>query len=80
MGTKLYKVTCKGMTLDITGAPWGVAYVLSENAAGAYTKLRNFLDEQDVGFRKDREMDKVELVATSVEVTHYPDSLMRFIP
>jgi len=43
MGTKLYKVTCKGMTLDITGAPWGVAYVLSENAAGAYTKLRNLV-------------------------------------
>ena len=35
----------------------------------AYKKVRKFLDENDLGFTKDRELDKVELIADSYRYT-----------
>ena len=34
-----------------------------------YQKVRNFLNENDLGFTKDRELDKVELIADSYRYT-----------
>lgn len=71
MTLKLYRVTCRGMTSTVGGnVAHGVAYVVAEDAADAYRRLRKDLDSTDLGFAKDREMDKVELLA---EEGMYPD-------
>lgn len=69
---KLYKVTCRGMTTTCMGTQTahGVAYVVAENASEAYSKLRKSLDDHDLGYSRDREMDKVELIA---DIRDYPD-------
>lgn len=77
MGLKLFRVTCRGMTSTLTGsATHGVAYVVSENAADAYSQVRSRLDKCDLGFPKDRSLDKVELLAEETPEGHnYPECL-----
>ena len=74
MSLKLYKVTCKGMTTSFTGCAYGVAYVVASDPTEAYEKVRTDLEKQDLGFRKDRELDRIELLA---ENTDYPDCGLR---
>lgn len=66
---KLYRVTLKGMTYSSTGIVYGVSYVVAKNSDKAYQKVRDFLDEEDLGVSKDRELDKVELIADSYPYT-----------
>ena len=66
---KLYRVTLRGMTYNSTGVAYGSSYVIAENSDEAYQKVRKFLDENDLGFTKDRELDKVELIADSYRYT-----------
>jgi Iap family predicted aminopeptidase len=66
---KLYRVTLRGMTYSCTGVAYGSSYVIAENSDEAYKKVRKFLDENDLGFTKDRELDKVELIADSGKYT-----------
>ena len=70
MGKKLYKVTCKGMHGGISSdIAYGIAYVVADDAAEAYKKVRDSLDKRKLGFSHEREMDKVELLA---EEADYP--------
>lgn len=66
---KLFRVTLKGMTYNSTGIAYGISYVIAENTDEAYNKVRKFLDEKDLGFSKDRELDKIELIADSYQYT-----------
>jgi len=66
---KLYRVVLRGMTINSTGAAYGVSYVIADNCDEAYQKVRKFLDENDLGFTKDRELDRVELIADSYRYT-----------
>ena len=66
---KLYRVTLRGMTYSSTGVAYGSSYVIAENSDEAYKKVRKFLDENDLGFTKYRELDKVELIADSYRYT-----------
>ena len=66
---KLYRVKLTGLNgYNSIGA--GISYVIAEDSGKAYQKVRKFLDYQDYGFAKDREMDKIELIAEDCE---YPD-------
>ena len=68
---KLYLVTCKGMTYTSTGnCPHGIAFVVAEDSEKAYEKLRKYLDENELGFRHERELSKIELLA---DADKYPD-------
>ena len=67
---KLFKVTLKGMTYNSTGIAYGISYVIAENTDEAYNKVRKFLNEKDLGFSKDRELDKIELIADSYQYTN----------
>ena len=67
---KLYRVTLRGMTHNSTGVTYGLSYVIAKNSDEAYKKVRKFLDENDLGFTKDRELDKVELIADSYHYTN----------
>lgn len=66
---KLYRVTLKGMTYSSTGVVYGVSYVVAKNSDDAYQKVRKFLDEKDLGFSHERELEKVELIADSYQYT-----------
>ena len=70
MSLKLYRVTCKGMTTSYTGCANGIAYVLADGPTEAYEKVRASLEERNLGFPKDRELDRIELIAENAD---YPD-------
>ena len=63
----LYKVTLRGMTYSSTGMVHGVAYVVAGNPSEAYNKMRKHLDKKDIGFRRDRELHTIELLASDYE-------------
>jgi len=67
---KLYRVTLRGMTYSTTGIVEGISYVVATGAEEAYQKVKKRLDDKDYGFSKDRELDKVELLASTYEYTH----------
>jgi len=71
---KLYLVKCRGMNISVTGPTHGVAYVIANNPAEAYEKLRKDLDERDLGFTDERELSSIELIA---EDTNYPSCGVR---
>jgi len=66
---KLYRVTLRGMTYNSTGVAYGLSYVIAENPDEAYKKVRKFLDDNNLGFSEDRELDKIELIADSYRYT-----------
>lgn len=67
---KLYLVRCRGMQATLSNhQAHGVAYVVAPDAAQAYQRVREHLDENDLGFDAEREMAAIELVA---DVAEYP--------
>jgi len=71
---KLWLVTLQGMTLSINSAPHGMAYVLANDPKEAADKLINYVKSKDLGFRHERELKSVELIAEDVL---YPDCRMK---
>lgn len=67
---KLYKVTLKGMTHSSTGVKYGINYVVANDSEEAYRKVRKFLDDGDIGFSSERELDKIELLAENYQYTN----------
>jgi len=68
---RLYEVKCQGMTFGLgSKTAYGRAFVVAADAEEAYQKVRKYLDEKDLGFTYEREMDSVELIADD---TDYPD-------
>jgi hypothetical protein len=61
---KLFLVEC------LMGCKNGTAFVIAEDPTEAYIKFRKFLDENDIGFEKDRELKQITLLA---EQGRYPD-------
>lgn len=66
---KLYRVTLRGMTNNAIGVIEGISYVVAIDAEEAYQKVKKRLDKKDYGFPKDRELDKIELLASTYEFT-----------
>lgn len=66
---KLYRVTLKGMQYNSTGVAYGISYAIAENAEEAYQKVKKSLDEKDLGFSKDRALEKIELIAEDYQYT-----------
>ena len=67
---KLYRVQLKGMTSSFAGICYGMPYVVATNSTDAYKIVREFLDRKNIGFRNEREMDSITLLA---EESDYPD-------
>lgn len=63
---KLYKVELR----EIGCGKYRTSYVVAETTHAAYMKVRAYLDEHNIGFRKSRELFRVELIA---EDAMYPD-------
>ena len=66
---KLYRVRCRGMQQS-----HGIAFVVAPDATTAYKRVRDDLDERDLGMTQDREMESIDLVAEDAE---YPGCIRR---
>jgi len=67
---KLYKVTCRGMrSAGGSGVVDGLAYVVAESLSDAYKRVKDYLEEKELGTANSRELDVIELIA---EETDYP--------
>lgn len=66
---KLYKVTLRGMTYSTSSPVYGISYVIAYDAEEAYRKVKNSLDKDDIGYSKDRALDKIELLAENYKYT-----------
>lgn len=75
-GKQLFLIKCRGMKSDTTGVPHGIAYVVADNTHEAYAKLRNSLDDRDLGFPKERELESVTLIAEAYDYTDAPNLLI----
>jgi hypothetical protein len=73
---KLFKVILRGMNFISSGSGVanGYAYVVAENTDDAYKKVRAYLDTKELGFRHERELNCVELLA---EEGDYPNCGLR---
>lgn len=67
---KLYRIKLKGMCGLFTGTSYGHPYVVAENPTEALNKVQKYINEKDLGFTKDREMDTITLLA---EEGDYPE-------
>jgi len=63
---KLYRVTLRGTTYSFSrgGMDYATSYVIAEDPSQAYEKVKKKLDEYNVGSSNDRELDKIELLAS----------------
>ena len=66
---RLYRVTLRGMTMCATGVSYGVSYVVADDPTSAYDMVRKMLDEKDIGFKREREMASIELIAENYGFT-----------
>lgn len=67
MSVKLYRVHLRGASVGIKHYD---PYVIAENATEAIEKVQSYLEKNDIGFRTDRVLDCVQLLA---EDSDYPD-------
>jgi hypothetical protein len=65
---KLYRVELKGLSSS-TGVCMHSSYVIATDPASAYNKVRKWLDEKDYGFKHDRELSSIHLIAEDHEYT-----------
>lgn len=64
MTMKLWKVVLRGV------GKYRESYVVAENSVVAYSIVRTFLNDNDLGFEHERELDNITLLAENVQ---YPD-------
>lgn len=72
---KLYKVTLVGLHYG-NGIEWGTSFVVAEHPTEAYEKVRKYLDENDIGFEKERHFNCIEEIASNDE---FHDGLYLFL-
>lgn len=70
MSKKLYRVTLRGLNYSSTGITYGSSYVVAANTDEAVLKVQSELLKSNIGSDRDRELDKVELLADTL---YYPN-------
>lgn len=60
---KLYKVTIKGMIIS----EYHEFYVCAPDATEAYCKVKEYLDGNNLGSERDRELHTIEFIAEDAE-------------
>ena len=64
---KLFLVTLRGLNAYTTGVCYHKSYVVADNTDDAYKKVRGYLNAKDYGFKSDRELGNVQLLADEYE-------------
>jgi hypothetical protein len=67
---KLYRIKLRGMCGSALNTNYGNPFVVADNPTEALGKVQEYLEEKDFGLTREREMDKVELLA---EEGDYPE-------
>lgn len=68
---KLYRVELQGMTYTMVTSPaYGLPYVVANSMDEAEQLVKEYLEENNIGFSKDREVKSITLLA---EEGRYPD-------
>lgn len=65
---KLYKVTIRG-GFNATSTDYNESYVVAKSPNDAYKQVRKYLDDNDLCFDDERELDTIRLIA---ECGRYP--------
>jgi hypothetical protein len=65
---KLYRVELKGLSGPIMDL--SCSYVIATDPTSAYNKVKKWLDEKDYGFKHDRELSAIHLLAEDYEYTN----------
>jgi hypothetical protein len=67
---KLYRIKLKGMCGSALNTSYGNPFVVADNPTEALVKVQDYLEERNIGFIHEREMDKIELLG---EEGDYPE-------
>lgn len=68
---KLYRVTLQGMRFATGSEPvYGSSFVVADNPTEAENIVKGYLEKRKLGFKGDRELDSIVLLA---EESDYPD-------
>ena len=67
---KLYLVKLRGMKSNFNSTIYGFTYVVAKNTDTAYEMVKAYLDKEELGFSKERELESIELLAEEIP---YPD-------
>ena len=62
MTMKLYEVVLRGV------GKYRTSYVVAESTDIAYDIVRKYLDEKDIGFESDRELETITLLAENTVI------------
>ena len=65
---KLFLVNLRGLS-SMTGVQRNKNYVVANDTNEAYKKVRDWLDSKEYGFRYERELESIELLAENCEYT-----------
>lgn len=60
---KLYRVFLRGLQDSAGGTHYGSPYVVANSTDEALKKVQDYLYDRNIGFLKEREMDRIELLA-----------------
>jgi len=60
----LYRVKLKGMKSAVLGISYGDSFVVANDPTEAYQKIREYLDNEDIGFMSDRVLETIEFLAS----------------
>ena len=63
---KLFRVKLQGMKVRGFCPGIGDSFVVADDPTGAYMAVRDYVDAEDIGFPKDRELKSVELICQQV--------------
>ena len=70
MTDKLFLVKIKGIHQGGFGINYNETYVIAADPTSAYDKLRKYLNDNDIGYRREREMESVHLIAEDKQTTN----------
>jgi hypothetical protein len=73
---KLYKVTLRGLHGTGINTDYGTCYVVATDPTTAYNILRAYIEKRDLGFDRERELNRIELIA---EEGDYPACNIRLM-
>jgi len=60
---KLYRVRLNGMHGTCVSTAYGKPYVVADNPEEALKKVQDYVEERNLGFTSEREMNSIELLA-----------------
>jgi hypothetical protein len=66
---KLFLVTLRGFGGYSPAVDYHSSYVIAPNCDDAYLTVRQWLDKKDYGFKMERELDNIKLIADEYEFT-----------